>query len=115
MALDMAGSAYATTDRVFIRKWIERRGGQPGRFANAQRCVLCIDFPGRLTNVEVVALGWDEFFSELEQQSLAFLYQETTAAGQESYLWRLVDRGTVREEPPVARRLRRASPAQANR
>jgi hypothetical protein len=111
----MSGSAYATTDHVFIRKWIERRGGQPARLADVPRCALCINFPGRLRKTEVVALGWDEFFSELEKQGLAFLYQETTAAGQESYLWRLVDRGTVCEEHPVAQRLRQSSARHANR
>jgi hypothetical protein len=53
------------------------------------------DAPNRLDeNLEEI--DWDEFFEKFDDAGLAMVYQETTAAGEQSNFYRLVKRETAK-------------------
>ena len=55
--------------------------------------LLRIDFPASNDDeTELEELTWDEFFEKFDDQRLAFVYQERTAAGARSRLNRFVSR-----------------------
>lgn len=76
-----------TTNHAEIKRWAERRGGH---FAKAG--ILRIDFPGFSGDDQLEEVGWDAWFKTFDDRELAFLYQETTADGEESRFNKLVSR-----------------------
>ncbi len=84
----MAGESKTTTDHDEIRCQVEERGGRPATVKGTQggdaAGVLRTDFPGRGDDEDLEELSWEEFFSKFQKSNLAFLYQETTADGEES-------------------------------
>ncbi len=81
----MGGEVRYTTDHEVIRRWVEERGGWPAKFRR-------IYFPRYVTRGVLPRVRWEEFFRTFEEQRLAFLYQEQTAAGGLSHFFRLVNR-----------------------
>jgi hypothetical protein len=78
-------AAKSTTDHEFIRKWVEKRGGQPAHVKSVagkgEIGILRIDFPQPPDNddasdANLEPISWDEFFEKFDQSGLAFLYQE---------------------------------------
>ncbi|HUQ53318.1 MAG TPA: hypothetical protein VM692_13915 [Gammaproteobacteria bacterium] len=89
-----------TTDHAEIRKWAEARQGTPARVQGTGESddagLLRIDFPERESEQddddELEEITWDEFFEKFDEKRLAFVYQEQTAAGQQSRFNRFVSR-----------------------
>jgi hypothetical protein len=85
----------AVTDHRKIRQWVESRNGQPaqvkGTHQQGEIGMLRIDFPdGQDENLEPIT--WDEFFDKFEEENLAFLFEDKTAAGETSYFNKLINR-----------------------
>jgi len=91
--------AQTTTDHKKIQEWVEQRGGKPacvrGTGGKGDTGLLRIDFPGYSGADSLQEIEWDEFFEKFEDQNLAFLYQETTADGDQSNFTKFVDRASV--------------------
>jgi len=89
-----------TTDHAKIRQWAEARDGRPSRVQGTHEPddagLLRIDFPERESaeddTDEVEEISWDEFFEKFDEQGLAFVYQEQTAAGRQSRFNKFVSR-----------------------
>lgn len=87
--------SVTTTDHDEIRRWAEARDGTPA----AVRATESGDDPGVLrirfrdeSADDLDAIGWDEFFAKFDQAGLAFLYQDSTAAGGTSRFHKFVRR-----------------------
>jgi hypothetical protein len=92
-------SSNRTTDHEQIRRWVEARNGKPvrvhGTGGNDDAGLLRIDFPeapDEEDDENLEEISWDEFFETFDQKRLAFLYQESTAAGARSRFNRFVRR-----------------------
>jgi hypothetical protein len=98
----MAGTTHITTNHDEIRKWAEARGGKPATVkateSGGEPGVLRIDFPGYSGEDTLEEISWDEFFKKFDEKNLAFLYQDTTASGQESRFYKFVSRETAEEK-----------------
>lgn len=98
----MSTQSKITTDHETIRQWVESRGGKPARVKGTggedDPGLLRIDMPGYSGEGSLEPVDWDEFFDKFEENHLAFLYQDTTAAGQRSNFNKLVDRETANED-----------------
>jgi hypothetical protein len=98
--------AKITTDHEQIRRWVEERGGHPARVkgtdAEGGSGVLLIDYPGYSGKETLEKISWDEFFRGLEENKLAFLYQDETKAGGESRFSKLVNRDSADEKGRAA-------------
>ena len=85
-----------TTEHDEIRRWVEERGGRPARVEDTgddgDPGVLRVDYPGRGDDEALEEISWDEWFDWFEKNDLAFLYQETTANGNESRFSKLISR-----------------------
>ncbi|HEY0347002.1 MAG TPA: hypothetical protein VGC60_02490, partial [Pyrinomonadaceae bacterium] len=57
--------------------------------------MLRIDYPGYTGEERLEPISWNEFFEGFEANSLAFLYQEETKAGDESRFSKLIDRDSA--------------------
>ena len=97
----MSTQSRITTDHETIRDWVESRGGRPARVKGTgdgpDPGLLRIDMPGFSGADSLEPIDWDEFFDKFEESHLAFLYQDTTAAGQRSNFNKLVDRAQASE------------------
>lgn len=86
--------AKTTTDHGEIRRWVERHGGRPARVRRTggkdDPGILRFDFGEPDEALEEI--GWDEFFDKFEENGLALLYQDKTAAGKDSRFNKLVSR-----------------------
>ena len=92
-------SSKRTTDHEQIRRWVQARDGKPARVRltgdRGDASLLRIDFPEDNDDgedEELEEITWDEFFEKFDDKRLAFVYQETTAAGELSRFNRFVDR-----------------------
>jgi hypothetical protein len=63
-----------------------------GTGSDADPGVLRIDFPGHGRDDSLEEISWDEFFEKLDEENLAFLYQDEVSSGQESRFFKLVRR-----------------------
>ena len=84
-----------TTDHDTIRKWIEDRGGRPSVVRATEDegkggGLLRVDFRDRDDALDEI--GWDEFFKIIEDNRLAFLYQDKTKDGDVSRFSKFVER-----------------------
>lgn len=77
------GSATTTTDHDEIRKWVEKRGGQPAIVKDTADngrpgAMIRIDFddPDGSADAGLKRVGWDEFFEIFDKNDLAFLHQD---------------------------------------
>ena len=86
--------AEKTTDHDTIKAWAEARGGEPAAVADTlsdgkKGAILRIRFQDE---DDLEAIAWDEFFEIFEENELAVLLQDETAAGDESRFARFVSR-----------------------
>ena len=99
--------SHVTTDHEEIRRWAEKRGGQPacvkGTGGDGDVGMLRIDFPGYSGEESLQHISWDDWFEKFDDRNLALLFQEKTAGGAESSFNKLVSRETA-EEVDQARR-----------
>jgi hypothetical protein len=87
--------ADTTTDHDQIRRWVERRGGRPAKVqatdGHRGSGILRIDF-GK-PEESLMPIGWEEFFQIFDDRELAFLHEEETSHGKQSYFNKFVSRG----------------------
>jgi hypothetical protein len=119
----MSRSSAVTTDHDVIRNWAESRKGHPavvrathessdregkghGKGHGKSAGILRIDFDPPQDSLERV--GWDEFFDTFDDRELAFLFQETTAAGRKSRFSKFVQRASVAGEDGAGHSTRKA-------
>jgi hypothetical protein len=88
-----------TTDHDEIRRWAEERGAHPacvkGTGGKSDTGMIRLDFPGFTGEESLQEITWDDFFQTFDEQNLALLYQERTAAGQQSNFNKLIGRDTA--------------------
>ncbi len=94
--------SHTTTDHDEIRKWAEARGAKPScvRHTGGKNDVgmIRLDFPGFSGENSLEHIEWDEFFEKFDESGLALVYQEHTAAGEQSNFNKLVSRETADEK-----------------
>src|SRR4051812_22633726 len=92
-----AARSKVTSDHEEIRRWAEARDGKPacvrGTGGRGDTGLLRIDFPGYSGGDSLQEIPWEEFFEKFDEQGLALLYQDRTAAGEPSNFNKLVRRG----------------------
>jgi len=102
MKTGMMGKLRLTTDHDIIRRWVERRGGQPATVKDAEDGLdgegLRIDFQDGEHDEAVVPISWNKFFTLLDEHQLAFVYESKTSSGAESRLFRFVRRPLKTDE-----------------
>ena len=85
-----------TTDHQQIQHWAEERGAQPscvrGTGKRGDTGLLRLDFPGYSGAESLEHISWDEFFEKFDENGLALVYQDTTAAGEKSNFNKLISR-----------------------
>jgi hypothetical protein len=91
------GESQTTTDHEVIRTWAEERGGRPAQVSvtgDGEVGILRIEFPDYPENRDeaLEPISWDEFFDKFEKEKLAFLYQDTTAGGEQSRFFKFINR-----------------------
>ena len=93
--------SHTTTDHEEIQRWAESRGAKPacvkGTGAKDDIGILRLEFPGYTGEDKLQPIEWDEWFEKFDEQGLALIYQEQTAAGEESNFNKLVSRETAAE------------------
>lgn len=80
----MSSQSQTTTNHEEIKKWVEKRNGQPAVVKNDKdgiTGILRIDFPGYSGEDSLEPIDWDEFFKIFDERNLKFLYQDATADG----------------------------------
>lgn len=91
---DQDGDTLTTSDHDTIRRWADERGAKPATVPGTEHDdhlgVLRLDFPG-YGGDGLREVSWDEWFGTFDQRGLAFVYQETTADGQQSNFFRLTN------------------------
>jgi hypothetical protein len=89
--------AKFTTDHEEIRKWAEKRGGQPatvsGTGEDEEAGILRLDFKPKDETLD--RISWEEFFGKFDSAQLAFLYQEKTSDGKVSRFHKFIDRSEI--------------------
>lgn len=92
----MAGESLSTTDHDKIRRWAEERDGKPSAVSSTHSGddpgLIRIDFPGYSGEDSLEEISWDEWFAKFDDNDLAFVYQDTTADGEQSNFNKLVKR-----------------------
>jgi hypothetical protein len=92
--------AHTTTNHDEIRHWIEARGGHPAAVEQTMRKndagILRVDFDPPDDSLEQIS--WDDFFATFDEKSLAFLYQDKTAAGKPSRFFKFVNRNEADDD-----------------
>ena len=84
-----------TRDHDEIRRWAEARGAQPAEVEGTERGgtgILRFCFPKapNRNDSNLREISWDEFFEKFDSNDLELVYQERTAAGEESNFNKLV-------------------------
>ncbi len=85
-----------TTDHEEIRRWAEDRGAHPacvrGTGGKGDTGMIRLDFPGFSGADSLEAISWDDFFEKFDENRLALVYQDHTAAGEKSNFNKLIKR-----------------------
>jgi hypothetical protein len=106
-----------TQDHDEIRRWAEARGAQPAEVAKThtgnETGILRFCFPKapNRNDSNLREISWDEFFEKFDENNLELVYQEQTAAGEESNFNKLVHPD---EEEHSSRKKKSAGSAKAN-
>jgi len=91
-------SAQPITDHDQIRQWAEARNARPacvrGTGGDGDPGMLRLDFPGFSGGDSLQPISWDEWFRQFDENDLALIVQDTTAAGERSNFNKLVRRDT---------------------
>ena len=94
-------TSKVTTDHEEIRRWAEERGARPSAVirtgSDDDPGTIRLDFPGYRGAGSLEEISWDEWFKKFDEQGLALLYQEQTAAREKSNFNKIVSRETVEE------------------
>lgn len=94
-------TSHTTTDHEEIQRWAESRGAKPacvkGTGDKNDTGILRLEFPGYTGEDKLQPISWDDWFDKFDERELALLYQEETAAGEESNFNKIVSRETAAE------------------
>lgn len=100
-----------TWDHDEIRQWAEERGAHPARVRGTGRRgdvgMIRLDFPGFSGARSLEPIEWDEWFESFDENNLALVYRDTTAAGARSNFNKLVGRENVEADMRGERTSRR--------
>ena len=92
-------SAHPLIDHDEIREWAEARGAKPscvrGTGGKGDPGLIRLDFPGFSGGDRLEEISWDEWFQSFDDNNLALLVQDRTAAGEQSNFNKLVARATA--------------------
>lgn len=93
--------SHTTTDHEEIQRWAEARGAKPtcvrGTGEPHDIGILRLEFPGFTGEDKLQPISWDDWFEKFDERGLALLYQEQTAAGEQSNFNKIVSRETAAE------------------
>lgn len=82
-----------TTDHSEIKKWAEERGGRPAIISDTEKfsgeAMIRIKFA---EENDLKPIDWDDFFSTLDSNNLAMLYQDQTKDGETSRFHKIVSK-----------------------
>ncbi len=98
---DHPGGSVTTTDHEAIKAWAEARGGRPaaveGTGGGDDVGIIRLEFPGaaNANDAKLDEVDWAPFFEKFDASGLALVYQEQTAAGEQSNFNRFVKRETA--------------------
>ncbi len=85
---------HYTQDHNEIREWAEARKAVPSHVATTGSKkdvgLIRLDFPGYSGANSLEEIGWDEWFEKFDKSGLALIYQEHTAAGEQSNFNKLI-------------------------
>lgn len=86
-----------TTDHEEIRSWAESRGAKPACVKGTGRKkgdigMIRLDFPGYSGAGSLLPISWEDWFESFDENGLALIYQDKTAAGRKSNFNKLVSR-----------------------
>ena len=85
-----------TIDHEEIKQWAEKRGAVPAEVASTHKGkepgILRIEFPEAKNHNDdkLQQISWDEFFRKFDESDLELVYQDMTAAGEQSNFNKLV-------------------------
>jgi hypothetical protein len=92
----MASTSQTLTDHEEIRRWAEERGAKPacvkGTGDKGDVGMIRLDFPGFSGEQSLQEISWDEWFESFDENELALIVQERTAAGEKSNFNKLISR-----------------------
>lgn len=83
------GQMNVTTDRHVIENWAEEHGAEPGRDSETNKPRLY--FPDE-RDESVEESTWDDFFTQFEEENLAFYYDERETGSGGTLTYDLLDR-----------------------
>ncbi|MDQ6677664.1 MAG: hypothetical protein M3Z09_10255 [Acidobacteriota bacterium] len=93
--------SHYTTDHDEIREWAEARKAKPSHVASTggknDVGMIRLDFPGFSGAGSLEEISWEEWFDKFDKSGLALVYQEHTAAGEQSNFNKLVARDKEEE------------------
>lgn len=100
-----------TQDHDEIQQWAEARGAKPAAVAATesknQTGILRLMFPDapNANDDALEEISWDEFFEKFDASGLEFVYQDKTAAGEQSNFNKLTypEEGTANAKKNVHR------------
>lgn len=97
-----SASSKTTIDHEEIQEWAESRGAKPSCVKGTGKSndvgLIRLDFPGYSGGDSLQEITWDEWFEKFDEQGLALIYQEHTAAGESSNFNKLVSRDSVEDD-----------------
>ena len=83
-------------DHDRIKRWAEARKARPACITGTGHAhgisMIRLDFPDYVGGDSLEAIGWDEWFTQFDEQKLALVIQRETADGQRSTFNKLVSR-----------------------
>jgi len=95
----MTTTAHPLTKHAAIQHWAAERGAKPacvkGTGDRNDVGVLRLDFPGYSGDQTLQPISWEEWFQKFDEEDLALLVQDETAAGETSNFNKLVKRGNA--------------------
>ena len=86
----------STHDHDEIRQWAEARGAVPAEVASTERKnepgILRFSFPHAKNHNDgnLKEISWEDFFEKFDESDLEMIYQDKTAAGEQSNFNKLV-------------------------
>lgn len=92
-------SSNTTHDHQEIRHWVEKRGGVPAKVKDAESGD---DYTGLLkirflaegdVDDQLEQISWEDFFEDLDENNLDFLYDDQEVNGELSNFYKFVSRG----------------------
>jgi len=96
-------TSKVTVDHDEIRRWAEERGARPAAVGRSQSDdgpgIIRLAFPGARKSRDnaLEEISWNEWFERFDENHLALLHQEETAAGERSNFNKIISRETAAE------------------